>query len=140
MKKKVVRTVTGIIIVSLICFISVAALGCATESNDSRIKYSGKVVTAKLGENPTTGYEWAVSIEGSSLKVLDDKYVQDFWGWGKSGVGGTHTFRFEGVSEGTAYVHMVYERWWEPSDYNTRIVIRVETASDGTIKNVVVNP
>ncbi|MCL2888853.1 MAG: protease inhibitor I42 family protein [Eggerthellaceae bacterium] len=138
MRRKFTRAITGILIVSMIAFISVAALGCTTKSNDSRIKYSGKVVTAKLGENPTTGYEWAVSIEGTSLRALDDKYVQDFGGGGKSGVGGTHTFRFEGMSEGTAYVHMVYERWWEPNDYNTRIVIVVETAADGTITNVVV--
>jgi len=138
MKKRIKLIIIGILVVGMVVFISVCALSYkAQETNDSRVTYKGKILTVVLKENPTTPYVWEFTIEGNSLKALDDNYVQDLGGQMRDGVGGTHTFRFEGVSEGTVVLNMNHLSR-NPEEINPleTIVIEVQVSSDGTIKDV----
>ena len=112
MKKsiKLAIAIIGIFMVGIGIFIGITALVWeAQQTNDSRVTYKEKVLTVVLEENPTTPYAWTFTIEGEGLEFLDDKYISDPNFQMREGVGGTHIFYFEGVSEGTAIVHMIHE-------------------------------
>ena len=142
MKKniKLIIVIIGIFMVGVGIFIGISALDLGPQqTNDSRVTYKEKVLTIILKENPTTPYAWTFTIEGESLKALDDKYISDPRGQMKSGVGGTHIFHFEGVSEGTAIIHMVHEeQFGDPEERYPIEIIIIEThvESDGVINYV----
>ena len=136
MKKQVVIiTATAL---SLALLLSLVACNVSIATKDERITYQGKVLTAVLAENPTTGYEWSISIDSSTLETSKDDYVSDANPRGASGAGGTRTLEFTGVSGGTATITLVYERSWEPDPNNQTIVVTVTTADDGAISDVLV--
>ena len=134
MKKQPVFITAIALSIALLLFLVACNVSTATE--DERITYQGKVLTAVLAENPTTGYEWSVSIDSPTFETSKDDYVSDANPRGASGVGGTRTLEFTGVSGGTAKITLVYERSWEPNPSNQTIVITVATADDGTISDV----
>jgi inhibitor of cysteine peptidase len=127
---------TGIILCLLIlAILAVGALWLWRNSvrTDETIKFKKDVLTVTLRENPTTGYVWSYTIQGSGIETLDDAYKPDANNKNYTGVGGTHIFRFTGVSEGTSRIEMVESRPWEEGAVSGGLVIEVETDSDGII-------
>lgn len=73
---------------------------------------TGDTVALSLAENPSTGYSWqvvssgapVVRAEGNPTFRPDNKL---------HGAGGTATYRYEAVAEGTSLLKLVYRRPWE---------------------------
>lgn len=89
----------------------------------------GSVFTVALEENPTTGYQWIMSIDGESVVLLSDQYVMDEAAPGMVGVGGTHFFYYKAESAGTSVINGVYKQaWMETSPEDETFTLTVEVA------------
>ena len=87
------------------------------------------VFTVALEENPTTGYQWAMSAEGESVALLSDIYVMDGAAPGMVGVGGTHFFYYQAESAGTSVINGVYKQaWMETSPEDETFTLTAEVA------------
>jgi len=82
-----------------------------------------------LAENPTTGYQWDMSIDGESVVLLSDTYVMDEAAPGMVGVGGTHFFYYQAESAGTSVINGVYKQaWMETSPEDETFTLTMEVA------------
>ncbi|MGI6104604.1 MAG: protease inhibitor I42 family protein [Raoultibacter sp.] len=116
-----------------------SSTGGVQETSDSRVTYEDKTLTVALEENGSTGYIWSVTKEGTALTELDDEYVSDAdEDEQMAGAGGTHTYRFEGSSEGTTTLSFVNSQPWEPKEDDEKLTIEVKTKADGTIETVTI--
>ena len=87
---------------------------------------AGEAFTIKLEENPTTGYQWSVSISDGSVLSLDkDEYVADDQSGEMVGSGGVRVLTFKALEAGTATIDMVYERSWEPNPDDDKVQFNV---------------
>ncbi len=87
------------------------------------------VFTVTLEENPTTGYQWDMSVDGESVALLSDWYVMDEAAPGMTGVGGTHLFCYQAESAGTSVIDGVYKQaWMESSPDDETFVLTAEVA------------
>jgi inhibitor of cysteine peptidase len=76
---------------------------------------AGDTFTIRLEANPTTGYEWAVTISDETVLALEKSdYVPDEVASDVAGSGGTQVFAFKALNSGEAAIDMVYQRSWEP--------------------------
>jgi inhibitor of cysteine peptidase len=66
-----------------------------------------------LDSNPTTGYSWQESYDGSLLNLVKDEYKPDEKAAGLVGAGGTQYFRFKALKAGQTEITLVYKRPWE---------------------------
>lgn len=98
--------------------------------NDTDIAVkAGGTFTIKLEENPTTGYQWSVSVSDESVVALDkDEYVPDDKSGEMVGSGGTRVLTFKALKAGTAAIDMVYEQSWEPDPGNEKIQFSVKVS------------
>lgn len=83
----------------------------ASGENPMTFSANGSTVTVKLKGNSSTGYTW-------DYKVKDDKIAQyksdEYKTAGNFvGAGGTHTFVFEGIKQGTTLVTFDYAQHWK---------------------------
>ena len=79
-----------------------------------------------LGENPTTGFRWALTDNGAPVCALrDSSFDPPTGGLGK---GGARRWRFETVQAGTGRIALVYRRGWEDKApaRTFQITVRVE--------------
>ena len=124
-----------ILCLSLIFLLAAAILtGCTSVSadkiygkNDKDITVnSGQAFTIHLEENPTTGYEWTVSIsDKKTVAFISGEYRQ---GSGVEGIvssGGVKILTFKGLEKGNAAVTLVYERSFERNSAAETIVYNV---------------
>lgn len=89
---------------------------------------NGENFTLQLRENPSTGYAWELNVS-EGLSILNDNYTQDEAPEGMVGVGGTHTWIIEAVSEGTQQANGIYRRPWENTtgtEDNFTLAVEVE--------------
>jgi inhibitor of cysteine peptidase len=71
----------------------------------------GDGVKLSLAENPTTGYRWElVAKPEPNCVVVNDSYAANT---DAIGSGGTRTWEFRAVSQGTGTVSLAYRRPWE---------------------------
>lgn len=75
----------------------------------------GAVFPLRLPENPTTGYQWNLSIT-TGLSLLNESYVPDDPTGKLVGSGGTHVWYLEATGEGEQGISGVYHRPWEPAE------------------------
>jgi inhibitor of cysteine peptidase len=75
----------------------------------------GDVVELSLPENPTTGYEWNLKLDGG-LKVQQTEYDPDDTSGELAGSGGVRTWWIEVTATGEHAVAGAYERPWESDD------------------------
>jgi len=73
---------------------------------------AGDLVIVELGENPTTGYSWDLSVT-DGLVLQDDQYVEDTHEEGVVGVGGVHTWTFEVQAADEQAISGIYKQSWE---------------------------
>ena len=87
------------------------------------------VFTIALEENPTTGYQWEMSVDTESVALLSDRYVMDEAAPGMVGVGGTHFFYYQAESAGTSVINGVYKQaWMETSPEDETFTLTAEVA------------
>jgi len=64
----------------------------------------------ELEGNPTTGYQWHLTLDESQVKLLDQQYQTTGSGFGG---GGLERFVFQPVKRGKTSIHATYKRQWE---------------------------
>ena len=82
-------------------------------------------ITVKLKENPTTGYQWNLTVS-PGLTEVNDTYVSSDPSGKLMGAGGTRIWDLTASGTGKQTIHAVYRRSWEPVTGN-------ETAFDMTV-------
>ena len=117
------------LIVSLISVLSLAFAANAqtlatTPDGKNPLTFSvdGKTLTAKLIGNATTGYSWTCKVDDESIvSKSSDQYVANESN-GQVGVGGVHTFVFEGAKKGSTKITFTYKRPWETDGAGVRML------------------
>ena len=67
-----------------------------------------------LGSNPTTGYGWQESYDGTLLELVEKIYRPgEEAKQGVVGAGGVEYFRFKTLNKGETEITLVYKRPWE---------------------------
>jgi inhibitor of cysteine peptidase len=99
----------------------------ANETQNGATVYVNKStdITVKLNENPTTGYQWNLTLS-PGLSLINDTYVSSDTSGKLAGAGGIHSWDIVASETGTQTIHAVYGRSWEPITGN-------ETAFDMTV-------
>lgn len=72
----------------------------------------GDIGQIALEGNPTTGYSWNYTISDSSILELGSSHYQSEAPEGIDGAGGTDTWDFRALKEGTATITFKYYRVW----------------------------
>lgn len=110
------------------------AVGCAVEKGtaieitDGKAQFGQSDLEVQLDANPTTGYEWTYTIDGTVVQATGDQYVATNEGdEAKAGEGGTHTFNFKADGSGEATITFTYARSWEASEDDQTVVLHVAT-------------
>jgi predicted secreted protein len=90
--------------------------------NPLSFSVDGKTLTAKLKGNATTGYAWTCQINDESIiSKTTDQYATNENN-GQVGVGGIHTFVFEGAKKGSTKITFTYKRPWEIDGAGVRML------------------
>lgn len=88
------------------------------EQNTATVSVSqDSVITVKLQENPTTGYQWNLTTT-PGLLIVNDSYVPSDTTGKLVGSGGTHIWDISAKEKGTRNITAVYRRSWEPVEGN----------------------
>ncbi len=80
---------------------------------------AGEALEIRLGEDPTTGFRWAIVSGGEPVCVLEQDAFEA--GSGAPGTAGSHVWRFRTVREGTGVIELGYRRPWETEDSPGRV-------------------
>ncbi len=130
--------ITGI---AVICLIAVAAAGCIGNNsvnpdtaapspeetpvlvghlvvNESRNNATmfvkpGDVITVRLAENPTTGFQWNLTTT-PGLNVTGTSFAPSDTAGKRVGSGGTRMWDITSVTKGEQHITAAYRRSWEP--------------------------
>jgi len=83
-----------------------------------------------IGANPTTGYDWEVSLDETILELVEKTYKPAEEAEHEIvGAGGVDYFRFKALKAGEAEITMVYKRSWEeptPQDETKVFTVNIE--------------
>jgi inhibitor of cysteine peptidase len=83
------------------------------EQNKATVSVNqGSVITVKLQENPTTGYQWNLTTS-PGLQVIGDNYVPSDTTGKLVGSGGTRVWNISAITTGEQKIEAVYKRSWE---------------------------
>jgi inhibitor of cysteine peptidase len=75
----------------------------------------GDFLLVRLESNPSTGYSWEIiNNDEAILRLLGDPVFRA--SSSAVGAGGTETFSFEAISEGTSVLRMIYHRSFEEDE------------------------
>jgi inhibitor of cysteine peptidase len=84
------------------------------EQNGATVSVNqSSVITVRLKENPTTGFQWNLTTT-AGLKITNDSYVPSDTTGKLAGSGGTHSWDISAVAKGTQNITAIYWRSWEP--------------------------
>lgn len=75
------------------------------------------IITVRLAENPTTGFQWNLTTT-PGLRVVRDEYVPSDTSGKMVGSGGTRVWDISTEAIGEQQIHAVYKRSWEPATGN----------------------
>ena len=117
---------TIILSLGIVCLLAIAVVfaGCignpsgnlvvTQEQNKATVSVNqGSVITVRLQENPTTGYQWNLTTT-PGLRVISDNYVPSDTTGKLSGSGGTRVWEISATAKGEQKINAVYMRSWEP--------------------------
>jgi len=77
-----------------------------------------------LGSNPTTGYDWEVSLDETMLELVEKTYkLPEEAEHEVVGAGGVDYFRFKALKAGETEITLVYKRTWEEEWVEQKIFI-----------------
>ena len=75
-----------------------------------------------IGANPTTGYDWEVSLDEAILELVEKTYkLAEEAEHEIVGAGGVDYFRFRALKAGEAEITMVYKRSWEEEGIDQKV-------------------
>jgi inhibitor of cysteine peptidase len=75
-----------------------------------------------LDANPTTGYDWEVSLDETILELVEKTYkLGEKAEEGVVGAGGVDYFRFKALKAGETEITMVYKRTWEETGIDQKV-------------------
>jgi len=75
-----------------------------------------------LGANPTTGYDWEVSLDEAMLELAEKTYkLPEEAEHEVVGAGGVDYFRFKALKAGETEITLVYKRTWEEEGIEQKI-------------------
>ncbi len=75
-----------------------------------------------IGANPTTGYDWEVSLDETMLEMGEKIYKPAEEAEHEIvGAGGVDYFRFKALKAGEAEITMVYKRSWEEEGIDQKV-------------------
>lgn len=73
----------------------------------------GGEFTIALESNPSTGYSWQPTYEMDLLQLVEREFEQKKGTSGLVGAGGTESFRFKALQQGSTEITLTYRRSWE---------------------------
>jgi len=121
-KKLVILITVAVIATSLVC-------GCVKEVNT--YSDSGRTIdigvkqefVIAIGANPTTGYDWEVSLDETMLTLVEKTYklAEEAKEYRVVGAGGVDYFRFKALKKGTTEIIMTYKRPWEETGIEQKV-------------------
>ena len=88
-----------------------------------------RAVTVEKQCNPTTGYNWEVSISDPEVVSVEQSYQPNDTEDETVGAGGITTFTFTGLKKGECEVKLIYRRPWEEIvliEQNYRVIVTDE--------------
>ncbi len=75
-----------------------------------------------LDANPTTGYDWEVSLDETILELVEKTYkLGEKAEEGVVGAGGVDYFRFKALKAGETEITLVYKRTWEETGIDQKV-------------------
>jgi predicted secreted protein len=86
---------------------------------------AGTIFYVKLSANPSTGYEWNLSVS-SGLKVLSQKYIPSPAPKGIVGAGGYELWEIQTIKPGANWVKACYSRPWEKQPPIKKFLLNVK--------------
>ena len=119
--KKIFLTLISVIAAAFA--VNAQTLATTTDGgNPLSFSVDGKTLTAKLKGNATTGYAWTCQINDESIvSKTSDQYATNENN-GQVGVGGIHTFVFDGAKKGSTKITFTYKRPWETDGAGVRML------------------
>jgi len=89
------------------------------ESQNTGLVYmnQSKLITVRLAENPTTGFQWNLTTT-PGLRIIKDEYIPSDTSGKMVGSGGTHVWDISTEMLGQQEIRAVYKRSWEPTTGN----------------------
>jgi inhibitor of cysteine peptidase len=111
-----------------------AAAACRGASADKMYGKDDKDITVDFGDtfsiqlesNPTTGYDWTVSISDKDVvSLVGNEYLPEPVDTTIVGSGGVNVFTFKGLEKGSAVVTLIYERSFEEDSAIETLVYNV---------------
>ena len=95
----------------------------------------------RAGRERDHGYSWTSAIEGSTLALYTEKSISAEEAYptedaNRVGAEGSHLFSFKGMAAGDGTIALSYERSWEQTDDDKKIVLQVKTGQNGAIESV----
>ena len=118
------KLIVSLISVLSLAFAANAQMLATTPDGKNPLTFSvdGKTLTAKLIGNATTGYAWTCKIDDEGIvSKTSDQYATNENN-GQVGVGGIHTFVFEGAKKGSTKITFTYKRPWETDGAGVRML------------------
>ena len=119
--KSAMKTIAGFAVLCLAAALLVA--GCMSSAPQKTYEFNesnnedtvdvtvGSEMILSLDENPTTGFEWNMTITG--LEIVNDEYLPSDTSGQMVGSGGTHVWYLKANEVGTATIMGIYKRSWE---------------------------
>ena len=120
--KKIVA-LTTLILMAVLSMVGCAGDNVKTYSDAGEtieVKVDGEFIIA-LESNPSTGYTWGATYDGTKLELLEDIYVADGTDEMVVGAGGTQQFRFKALQSGQVTITMDYQRSWETTSIDQKV-------------------
>jgi inhibitor of cysteine peptidase len=98
------------------------------QNKDTVSVNQGSVISVRLQENPTTGYQWNLTTT-PGLRVISDNFVPSDTTGKLVGSGGTRIWDISATAKGEQKINAVYMRSWEPVTGNeTSFLLTVSVA------------
>ena len=110
-----------------------ALVPAAAQAKTVTVSRTGHAVTLdvddrlvlKLGENPSTAFEWITVRRPAFLRLVSSTYVPGEKATMNVGAGGYRYYRMRALRPGTGTVRLVYRRTFDPQPGDRRFEVRV---------------
>lgn len=99
------------------------------------IDYEDRELDIEFPANPTTGFDWTYTMDGSALVLTKDEYDEDDNPLGVAGRGGWHEYEFKAVQPGDATLVFTYARS-NSADAAKEFTVKISVDSSYEIKVV----
>ena len=120
--KKVLILVTVAVIATCLLAGCVGGVTTYTDSGQTIDIGVNQEFVIAIGANPTTGYDWEVSLDETILELVEKTYKPgEEAEEGVVGAGGVDYFRFKALKAGEAEITLVYKRSWEEEGIEQKV-------------------